>query len=249
MEEIKQISYTEFDMIKNAIMKLANNIRDYDIPLSCVSFNNCGHYYEFKTNSFLTRFHSMLMDKYNDAFVYNKQIKDTLDNPISTHMKFIKEVLDNLNEHHKYLIIKNEEDEEKRKIEHEIQVQKELKKQLKIKEENDMRMEQQRMFEEEERMRLLMEQEKEIQKLKDYALKQKIKKTTKVPCPNCGEMKSYSNLATHMTMNVCINFGKEIEVRKKGYFICEFCKKEQRNTNRQNHLTTQKCMRIRGLIE
>ena len=54
-------------------------------------------------------------------------------------------------------------------------------------------------------------------------------------------------MSTHKTMNVCKNFGKEIEVRKKGYFTCE-CGKEERNTNRKNHLATQKCMRKRGLI-
>jgi len=54
-------------------------------------------------------------------------------------------------------------------------------------------------------------------------------------------------MATHMTMKVCKNFGKEIEVRKKGHFTCEFCGKEQSNTNRQNHLSTKKCMRIRGI--
>ena len=104
MEEIKQISYKEIDMIKNVIMKVANNVCEYDIPLDCVSLTNCGHYYEIKTNEFLRRFHYSLMKNYEDKYAFNKQ--DTLDNPISTHMKFIKEVLDNLNEHHKYLIIK-----------------------------------------------------------------------------------------------------------------------------------------------
>jgi predicted RNA-binding Zn-ribbon protein involved in translation (DUF1610 family) len=245
MEEIKEISYKEIDMIINAIMKVANNIREYDIPLSCVNFNNCGHYYEFKTNTFLTRFHTKLMNCYNDRYAFNKE--DTIDNPISSHMNFIKEILDKLEEHNKVLIIQNEEEEVKRKIQYDIQVEKELKKQLKIQEDNKLRMEQERMEKEEERMRLLMEEEKKIQKLKDYALKIRLKKTEQIPCPNCGQLKSRGNMATHMTMNVCKNFGKEIEVRKKGYFTCEYCGKEERNTNKQNHLATKKCMRTRAI--
>lgn len=245
MEEINQITFEEIDKIINAIKKVAKEIYNYDMPLYCVNLTNNTHYYEFTTNGFLTRFHSKLMDCYNFSYAYNKE--DTLDNPISIHMKFIKEILDKLEEHNKYLIIKHEEEEVRIKKEHDIQVENELKKQLKIKEDNKLKLEQQRMFEEEERMRLLMEEEKKIQKLKDYALKIRLKKTEQIPCPNCGQLKSRGNMATHMTMKVCKNFGKEIEVRKKGYFTCEFCGKEERNTNRQNHYATQKCMRTRGI--
>jgi len=248
MEEINQITFQEINNIMNAIKKVANEVSKYEIPLSCINLNcsSNNHYYEFKTNGFLSRFHTKLMECYNDRYAFNKE--DTIDNPLSSHMKFIKEILYKLEEHNKVLIIQNEEEEVKRKIQYDIQAENELKKQLKIQEDNKLRMEQQRLFEEEERLRLAMEKEKEIQKLKDYALKIRLKKTAKMPCPNCGELKSYGNMATHKTMKVCMNFGKEIEVRKKGYFTCEYCGKEERNTNRQNHYATKKCMEKRGIV-
>jgi predicted RNA-binding Zn-ribbon protein involved in translation (DUF1610 family) len=246
MEEINQITFQEINKIMNAIKKVAKEVSKYDMPLNCVNLTYNNHYYEFTSNGFLTRFHTKLMECYNDRYAYNKE--DTIDNPLSSHMKFIKEILDKLEEHNKVLIIQNEEEEVKRKIQYEIQAENELKKQLKIQEDNKLRMEQQKLFEEEERLRLAMEKEKEIQKLKDYALKIRLKKTEKIPCPNCGQLKSRGNMATHMNMNVCKNFGKEIEVRKKGYFTCQYCGKEERNTNRQNHYATNKCMEKRGIV-
>jgi predicted RNA-binding Zn-ribbon protein involved in translation (DUF1610 family) len=248
MEEINQITFQEIDKILSAIKKVAKEVYKYDMPLNCVNFHTNSHYYEFTNNGFLTRFHTKLMNCYN--YTFNKE--DTIDNPLSTHMKFIKEILDKLEEHNKILIVRHEEEEIEKKIQHDIQVENELKKQLKIKEDNKLRMEQQRMFEEEERTRLVMEQEKKKQeekkKLEEYFLRQQAIKTEKIPCPNCGKMIARGNISTHKIALVCINFGKEIEVRKKGYFTCE-CGKEERNTNRQNHLATKKCMRKRGLIE
>jgi DNA-directed RNA polymerase subunit RPC12/RpoP len=150
--------------------------------------------------------------------LFEGDYRDNINNPLSTHKQFLCDLL---------------------KI---------LKNLLENTEEYKLKMEQKRLNEEEERLRLAMEKEKEIQKLKDYALKIRLRKTEQIPCPNCGQLKSRGNMATHMTMNVCKNFGKEIEVRKKGYFTCQYCGKEERNTNRQNHYATKKCMEKRDIV-
>jgi predicted RNA-binding Zn-ribbon protein involved in translation (DUF1610 family) len=225
----KYNTYTKIKVLISFIKDIDCHSREYSLELKSISLFNIMNGNKVSNYDFLlklkqeeTEILNVIHNLYRENYqdLFEGDYRDNLNNPLSTHKQLLCDLI---------------------KI---------LKKQLESTEEYKMKMEQQRMLEEEERMRLVMKQEKEIQKLKDYALKQKIKKTTKVPCPNCGEMKSYSNLATHMTMKVCINFGKKVEeVRKKGHFTCEFCGKEQSNTNRQNHLSTQKCMKIRGLIE
>ena len=232
MEEIIELIKSNYNTpIKiKILMKFVNDMdthsRDYSCKRDSISLFNIMTGRKLDNYDLLLKIkqgESPLLNLVHNLFrekyqnLFEGDYRDNLHNPLSTHKQFLCDLL---------------------KI---------LKNLLENTEEYKLKMEQKRMEEEEERMRLLMEEEKKIQKLKDYALKIRLKKTEQIPCPNCGQLKSRGNMATHMTMNVCKNFGKEIEVRKKGYFTCEFCKKEERNTNKQNHLSTKKCMRIRGI--
>jgi predicted RNA-binding Zn-ribbon protein involved in translation (DUF1610 family) len=213
-------------ILMNYVNDMDTHSRDYSLKRDSISLFNIMTGRKLDNYDLLLKLkqgESPLLNMVHNLFrekyqdLFEGDYRDNIHNPLSTHKQFLCDLL---------------------KI---------LKNLLENTEEYKMKMEQKRMEEEEERMRLLMVEEKKIQKLKDYALKIRLRKTEQIPCPNCGELKSRGNMATHMTMNVCKNFGKEIEVRKKGYFTCEYCGKEQHNTNRQNHLSTKKCMRIRGI--
>jgi predicted RNA-binding Zn-ribbon protein involved in translation (DUF1610 family) len=237
MEEFMELLTKDYNTMRqlkslmNAVKDMECHTFDYGRSPERISLRNIMNNtylpnYEFlsvvknETNPIINLLHKLFLEKWED--IYSTNHRDNFSNPLSTHMKFLLEI---------YNI---------------------LKKQLENTEEYKLRMEQQRKKEEEERARLVMEQEKKLQEEKkkntEYFLRQQAIKTKKVPCPNCGKLIAWGNHSTHKTKKVCINFGKEIEVREKGYFICE-CGKRESNTNRQNHLATQKCMRKRGLIE
>jgi hypothetical protein len=238
MEEFMELLTTDYKTMRQlkSIMNIVKDMEchtfDYGrsierIELRSIMNNNYLPNWEYlsvvknQTNPIINLLHKLFLEKWDD--IYSTNYRDNFSNPLSTHMKFLLEI---------YNI---------------------LKKQLENTEEYKLRMEQQRMKQEEERIRLIKEQEKKLQeetkKNQEYFLKQQARKTEKIPCDNCGKLIARGNISTHKTMNVCINFGKKVEeVRKKGYFTCE-CGKEERNTNRQNHLATKKCMRKRGLIE
>jgi hypothetical protein len=237
MEEFMELLTTDYKTMRQ-LKSLINAVRDMEchtfdygrsperISLRSIMYDTYLPNWEYlsvvknQTNPIINILHKLFLERWDDT--YSTNFKDNFSNPLSSHMKFLLEI---------YNI---------------------LKKQLENTEEYKLRMEQQRMKQEEERIRLIMEQEKKLQeetkKNQEYFLKQQARKTEKIPCDNCGKLIARGNISTHKTMNVCINFGKKVEVRKKGYFTCE-CGKEERNTNRQNHLATQKCMRKRGLIE